>query len=47
MSDETQALCFLAGVLPGLAIDLWYDGGDWVALESNVAGGRRLRYELI
>ena len=32
---------------PGLAIDLWYDGGEWVALESNVAGGRRLRYELI
>lgn len=31
---------------PGLSIDLWYSGGDWVALESSVEGGRRLRYEL-
>ena len=32
---------------PGLSIDLWYDGPDWVALESRVEGGRRLRYELL
>ena len=32
---------------PGMAIDLWYAGRDWVALESSVAGGRRLRYELL
>jgi hypothetical protein len=31
---------------PGLRIDLWYAGSDWVALESIVEGGRRLRYEL-
>jgi hypothetical protein len=31
---------------PGLAIDLWYVGNDWVGLESTVEGGRRLRYEL-
>ena len=31
---------------PGLSIDLWYDGPEWVALESSVEGGRRLRYEL-
>jgi hypothetical protein len=31
---------------PGLAIDLWYAGGDWVALEAAAAGGRVLRYEL-
>jgi len=30
---------------PGLSIDLWYAGRDWVALESSVEGGRRLRYE--
>ena len=30
-----------------LSIDLWYAGRDWVALESSVAGGRRLRYELL
>ena len=29
-----------------LAIDLWYAGGAWIGLESSVAGGRRLRYEL-
>lgn len=30
----------------GLEIDLWYaDGKEWVALESRVADGRRLRYE--
>ena len=32
---------------PGLSIDLWYAGTDWVALESSVEGGRRLRYELL
>lgn len=32
---------------PGLSIDLWYDGPEWVALESSVEGGRRLRYELL
>ena len=32
---------------PGLSIDLWYAGRDWVALESSVEGGRRLRYELL
>ena len=32
---------------PGLSIDLWYASGDWVALESSVEGGRRLRYELL
>jgi hypothetical protein len=32
---------------PGLAIDLWYAGSEWVALESSVEGGRRLRYELL
>jgi hypothetical protein len=31
---------------PGLSIDLWYAGADWVALESSLEGGRRLRYEL-
>ncbi len=31
----------------GLEIDLWYDeAGQWLALESRVAGGRRLRYHL-
>lgn len=30
---------------PGLAIDLWYADGDWVALESTTAQGGRLRYE--
>jgi hypothetical protein len=32
---------------PELAIDLWYAAGEWVALETSVGGGRRLRYELI
>lgn len=32
---------------PGLQIDLWYADGQWVALEAPVAGGRRLRYELM
>jgi hypothetical protein len=32
---------------PGLSIDLWYAQGEWVALESSVEGGRRLRYELL
>ena len=32
---------------PGLSIDLWYSGADWVALESEVRGGRRLRYEIL
>jgi hypothetical protein len=31
---------------PALAIDLWYAGAEWVALESSLEGGRRLRYEL-
>ena len=31
----------------GLSIELWYAGADWVALESSVEGGRRLRYELL
>ncbi|HXV40116.1 MAG TPA: DUF6134 family protein [Steroidobacteraceae bacterium] len=31
---------------PGLAIDLWYADGRWVALEALAEGGRRLRYEL-
>ena len=30
-----------------LAIDLWYVGDEWVALESATEGGRRLRYQLI
>lgn len=34
----------LAGA--GLAIDLWYADGEWVALESLLEQGRRLRYEL-
>lgn len=32
---------------PDLAVDLWYADSDWVALESHIAGGRRLRYELL
>ncbi|MDH3287054.1 MAG: DUF6134 family protein [Betaproteobacteria bacterium] len=32
---------------PQLTIDLWYAGGEWVALESPAKGGRRLRYELM
>ena len=32
---------------PGLAIDLWYAGAEWVALESTIRQGRRLRYELL
>ena len=31
---------------PGLAIDLWYAGDRWVALEAPTPGGRTLRYEL-
>lgn len=31
---------------PQLAIDIWLDDGEWVALESAAKGGRRLRYEL-
>lgn len=31
---------------PGLAIDLWYADGRWVALEALAERGRRLRYEL-
>jgi hypothetical protein len=30
-----------------LQIDLWYAGGQWVALEALAPGGRRLRYELL
>jgi hypothetical protein len=32
---------------PQLTIDLWYAGGEWVALESSAEGGRRLRYQLM
>lgn len=32
---------------PDLEIDLWYAGDRWIALEALVAGGRRLRYELM
>jgi hypothetical protein len=33
---------------PEFQVDLWYSAqGEWLALESVVAGGRRLRYELI
>lgn len=28
------------------ALDVWYADGSWVALETTVAGGRRLRYRL-
>lgn len=31
----------------GLQIELWYANGRWVALETAVDGGRRLRYELL
>ncbi|QJR13736.1 DUF6134 family protein [Usitatibacter palustris] len=31
---------------PPLAIDIWFAGDEWVALESIVAGGRLLRYDL-
>jgi hypothetical protein len=32
---------------PKNPIDLWYSATDeWLALESTVAGGRRLRYTL-
>ena len=30
---------------PGLRIDLWYAGSEWVALEADAQGGHRLRYE--
>lgn len=29
-----------------LEIDLWYAGDEWVALEAQARGGRRLRYAL-
>lgn len=32
---------------PRLRIDLWYAGDEWVALEADADGGRRLRYERI
>jgi hypothetical protein len=32
---------------PKLSIDLWYAGGEWVALQSEAAGGRRLIYRLM
>jgi hypothetical protein len=32
---------------PGLRVDLWYVDGQWVALEADAKGGRRLRYELL
>ena len=32
---------------PKNPIDLWYSpGGEWLALESTLEGGRRLRYRL-
>jgi hypothetical protein len=31
---------------PGLQIDLWFAGSEWLALESAAKGGRRLRYVL-
>jgi hypothetical protein len=32
---------------PKLDIELWYsDSGDWIALESKLASGRTLRYEI-
>jgi len=30
-----------------LGIDLWYAGHEWVALESETSGGRRLRYQAL
>lgn len=32
---------------PSLQIDLWYAGEQWIALEAQAQGGRRLRYELM
>jgi hypothetical protein len=32
---------------PQLTVDLWYAGGEWIALESPAKGSRRLRYELM
>jgi hypothetical protein len=32
---------------PKLSIDLWYAGGEWVALQSEAGGGRRLIYRLM
>jgi hypothetical protein len=32
---------------PKLSIDLWYSGGEWVALQSEAAGRRRLIYRLM
>jgi len=32
---------------PKLTIDLWYAGGEWVALQSETSGGRRLFYRLM
>ncbi len=32
---------------PSLQIDLWYAGGQCIALEAPAQGGRRLRYELM
>jgi hypothetical protein len=31
---------------PGVRIDLWFAGDEWLALESPAKGGRRLRYVL-
>jgi hypothetical protein len=44
-SPQKAARYHLAG--PDIAIDLWYVNSQWVALESAVDGGRRLRYELM
>ncbi|MGQ0510175.1 MAG: DUF6134 family protein [Betaproteobacteria bacterium] len=42
---QRHRLHSLAG--PKLAIDLWYAGGEWVALQSTTEGGRVLRYRLM
>lgn len=42
---QRHRLQSLAG--PKMAIDLWYAGGEWVALQSTTEGGRVLRYRLM
>jgi len=42
---QRHRLLSLAG--PKLVIDLWYAGGEWVALQSTTEGGRVLRYRLM
>ena len=31
---------------PQVSIDLWYQGGEWVALDADTEGGHRLHYRL-